>query len=220
MKNTLTRILGAAFSSSYASARLQWPFRPSPANMALTAICATWPSQNSTTSASVSATTAIRSRASRDTRKPPSRMRSRSPCEQRPDIAFTVPAGKRLPVLTSTDWTCWLRASFTRTSHSFLSTRRASTNQPPILPDPATGTILLSLAAIESANVVFSNLVQDKLNLRVGRFEPGFQLLSSRRLYYVLQPLRNLQFQRHRRTVSIFQQTRSELKPPGGSSPA
>ncbi|MBP1622893.1 MAG: uncharacterized protein H6Q07_913, partial [Acidobacteria bacterium] len=44
------------------------------------------------------------------------------------------------------------------------------------------------LAAIESANVVFSNLVQDKLNLRVGRFEPGFQLLSSRRLYYVLQP--------------------------------
>jgi hypothetical protein len=44
------------------------------------------------------------------------------------------------------------------------------------------------LAAIESANVVFSNLVRDKLHLRVGRFEPGFQLLSSRRLYYVLQP--------------------------------
>jgi hypothetical protein len=53
---------------------------------------------------------------------------------------------------------------------------------------PATGTNPAQLAAIESANVVFSNLVQDKLNLRVGRFEPGFQLLSSKRLYYVLQP--------------------------------
>jgi hypothetical protein len=44
------------------------------------------------------------------------------------------------------------------------------------------------LASIESANIVFSNLVKDKLNLRVGRFEPGYQLTSSRRLYYVLQP--------------------------------
>jgi len=44
------------------------------------------------------------------------------------------------------------------------------------------------LAAIESANIVFSNLIQDKLNLRIGRFEPGFQQLSSKRLYYVLQP--------------------------------
>ena len=44
------------------------------------------------------------------------------------------------------------------------------------------------LAAIESANIVFSNLVEDKLNLRIGRFEPGFQPLSSRRLYYALQP--------------------------------
>jgi hypothetical protein len=43
------------------------------------------------------------------------------------------------------------------------------------------------LAAIESANVVFSNLVPDKLNLRVGRFEPAYQLLSSRRLYYARQ---------------------------------
>jgi hypothetical protein len=53
---------------------------------------------------------------------------------------------------------------------------------------PGNGNNPAQLAAIESANVVFSNLVQDKLNLRVGRFEPGFQLLSSRRLYYVLQP--------------------------------
>jgi len=44
------------------------------------------------------------------------------------------------------------------------------------------------LAAIESANIVFSNLIRDKLNLRVGRFEPGFQRFSSKRLYYILQP--------------------------------
>jgi hypothetical protein len=53
---------------------------------------------------------------------------------------------------------------------------------------PGNGDKPAQLAAIESANVVFSNIVRDKLNLRVGRFEPGFQLLSSKRLYYVLQP--------------------------------
>ena len=53
---------------------------------------------------------------------------------------------------------------------------------------PGIGNNPAQLAAIESANLVFSNIVQDKLNLRVGRFEPGFQLLSSKRLYYILQP--------------------------------
>ena len=53
---------------------------------------------------------------------------------------------------------------------------------------PGNGDNPAQLAAIESANVVFSNIVRDKLNLRVGRFEPGFQLLSSKRLYYILQP--------------------------------
>jgi len=53
---------------------------------------------------------------------------------------------------------------------------------------PGTGDNPSQLAAIESANVVFSNLIRDKLNLRVGRFEAGFQLLSSKRLYYILQP--------------------------------
>jgi hypothetical protein len=51
-----------------------------------------------------------------------------------------------------------------------------------------TGDNPAQLAAIESAAVVFSNIVRDKLNLRVGRFEPGFQLLSSKRNYYILQP--------------------------------
>jgi hypothetical protein len=53
---------------------------------------------------------------------------------------------------------------------------------------PDNGTNPAQLAAVESANIVFSNIVRDKLNLRVGRFEPGFQLLSSKRLYYILQP--------------------------------
>ena len=53
---------------------------------------------------------------------------------------------------------------------------------------PGSGNNPAQLGAIESANVVFSNIIRDKLNLRVGRFEPGFQLLSSKRLYYVLQP--------------------------------
>jgi hypothetical protein len=53
---------------------------------------------------------------------------------------------------------------------------------------PGNGDNPAQLAAIESANVVFSNIIRDKLNLRLGRFEPGFQLLSSKRLYYILQP--------------------------------
>jgi hypothetical protein len=53
---------------------------------------------------------------------------------------------------------------------------------------PGNGNNPAQLAAIESANVVFSNIIPDKLNLRLGRFEPGFQLLSSKRLYSILQP--------------------------------
>jgi len=53
---------------------------------------------------------------------------------------------------------------------------------------PGNGDNPAQLAAIESANVVFSNIIRDKLNLRIGRFEPGFQLMSSKRLYYILQP--------------------------------
>lgn len=52
---------------------------------------------------------------------------------------------------------------------------------------PGSGNNPSQFAAIESANVVFSNLVPDKLNLRVGRFEPAYQLLSSKRLYYARQ---------------------------------
>src|SRR5512135_377108 len=53
---------------------------------------------------------------------------------------------------------------------------------------PGAGDNPRQLAAVESAAVIFSNIVRDKLNLRVGRFEPDFHLLSSRRSYYLLQP--------------------------------
>ena len=42
--------------------------------------------------------------------------------------------------------------------------------------------------ALESANIVFSNLIPDALNLRVGRFEPAYHAFSSKRSYYLLQP--------------------------------
>jgi hypothetical protein len=42
--------------------------------------------------------------------------------------------------------------------------------------------------ALESANLVFSNLVSDALHLRVGRFEPAFHLVSSKRSYYMAEP--------------------------------
>jgi hypothetical protein len=43
-------------------------------------------------------------------------------------------------------------------------------------------------ASLESANIVFSNIVQDALNVRVGRFEPAYHAFSSKRSYYLLQP--------------------------------
>lgn len=42
--------------------------------------------------------------------------------------------------------------------------------------------------ALESASIVFSNLVKDAVNLRVGRFEPGYHPFSSKRSYYLIQP--------------------------------
>ena len=67
----------------------------------------------------------------------------------------------------------------------------------PRLDEPAgnyKGKIQSQMASLESANVVFSNLIRDKLNVRIGRFEPGFQRLSSKRLYYILQPFEPYNF--------------------------
>ena len=49
------------------------------------------------------------------------------------------------------------------------------------------GTNPSQLATLESANLVFSDLIQDRLNLRVGRFEPAYHLVSSKRSYYLQQ---------------------------------
>lgn len=40
--------------------------------------------------------------------------------------------------------------------------------------------------ALESANIVFTDLFQKSVNLRVGRFEPAYHLLSSKRSYYLI----------------------------------
>lgn len=41
---------------------------------------------------------------------------------------------------------------------------------------------------LETASIVFSNLVPRALNLRVGRFEPAYHAFSARRTYYVFEP--------------------------------
>lgn len=41
---------------------------------------------------------------------------------------------------------------------------------------------------LESASLVFSNVIQDALNIRIGRFEPGYHIISSKRSYYLFQP--------------------------------
>jgi hypothetical protein len=46
---------------------------------------------------------------------------------------------------------------------------------------PMTGTL-------ESASVVFSNIIKNSLNIRIGRFEPGYHAFSSKRTYYLMQP--------------------------------
>ena len=42
------------------------------------------------------------------------------------------------------------------------------------------------LGALESANLVFSNVIEDIVNVRVGRFEPAYHPFSSKRSYYLL----------------------------------
>jgi len=41
--------------------------------------------------------------------------------------------------------------------------------------------------ALESASLVFSNLAQEAVNLRIGRFEPGYKPFSSKRSFYLIQ---------------------------------
>jgi hypothetical protein len=42
--------------------------------------------------------------------------------------------------------------------------------------------------ALESASIIFSNIIPSAFNVRVGRFEPAYHLISSKRSYYLLSP--------------------------------
>lgn len=42
--------------------------------------------------------------------------------------------------------------------------------------------------SLESVSLIFSNIIKDALNIRVGRFEPAYHEFSSKRSYYLLQP--------------------------------
>ena len=46
----------------------------------------------------------------------------------------------------------------------------------------------LQTGSLESVSLVFSNIIKDVLNIRVGRFEPGYHVSSSKRSYYLMQP--------------------------------
>jgi hypothetical protein len=52
----------------------------------------------------------------------------------------------------------------------------------------AAGAEPLQLGALESANIVFSNIIQNALNVRIGRFEPAYHLFSSKRSFYLNEP--------------------------------
>jgi hypothetical protein len=53
---------------------------------------------------------------------------------------------------------------------------------------PGGGNNPSQLGGVESANIVFSNIVQDALTLRVGRFEPAYHPFSSKRKHFLFQP--------------------------------
>jgi hypothetical protein len=53
---------------------------------------------------------------------------------------------------------------------------------------PGSGNSPSQLGGVESANIVFSNIVQDALSVRVGRFEPGYHPFSSKRKHFLFQP--------------------------------
>ena len=46
----------------------------------------------------------------------------------------------------------------------------------------------MSPGELESINIIFSNVLQNALNLRIGRFEPAYHAFSSRRSFYLAQP--------------------------------
>jgi hypothetical protein len=57
-----------------------------------------------------------------------------------------------------------------------------------------TGAAPAQLGALESANIVFSNIIPNALNVRVGRFEPAYHLFSSKRSFYLNEPYEIYEF--------------------------
>ncbi|MGC8580481.1 MAG: hypothetical protein ACP5JP_10015 [bacterium] len=53
---------------------------------------------------------------------------------------------------------------------------------------PNNGNNPSQLGSLESANIIFSNIVQDAFNIRIGRFEPAYQAFSSHRSFYIMEP--------------------------------
>jgi hypothetical protein len=54
-------------------------------------------------------------------------------------------------------------------------------------PNTLSGTPLQE-GSLESVSLIFSNVIKDALNIRVGRFEPAYHVFSSKRSYYLFQP--------------------------------
>jgi len=46
----------------------------------------------------------------------------------------------------------------------------------------------MQLGTLESVSLIFSNIIKDALNIRVGRFEPAYHVFSSKRTYYLFEP--------------------------------
>jgi hypothetical protein len=42
--------------------------------------------------------------------------------------------------------------------------------------------------SVESVSLVFSNIIPNVLNIRIGKFEPGYHIISTKRSYYLFQP--------------------------------
>jgi len=61
----------------------------------------------------------------------------------------------------------------------------------PRIDEPAsdyTGDNSAQMAGLESVSLIFSNVIQDALNIRIGRFEPAYHAFSSKRNYYLFEP--------------------------------
>jgi hypothetical protein len=109
-----------------------------------------------------------------------------------PPVAFRTSAG-----LTATDSDAGSTAGFNLFGFDLLASGVLHKNvsflliYTPRVDEPAadfTGRDPAQGGALESANLVFSNLAGPGLNLRIGRFEPAVHAFSSKRSFYLFSP--------------------------------